>query len=284
MFHSVRAQDTGVATWQAWRDYMLANPSLKAVSQNSPTGVGIPDTQWAQRVSVDWDYIGSANDAAAADALAARVNAITPLRPVVIDEVRGGGSGYDPVPMISLAIPQFDSPTSVYLYLAPGKNISYDQLDASDEFPVITQALTYGCGLLPEMYIPQPQAEASGNVGQFIERWYRGPGDGKMPYLLELKSVLGSSSPIHFIYPVIDRFFKGQRRQKLTHAQFLDLVIQRAARSYPEVFAAGFGTWIWDSTRLKDTGRGAQVAALHAFYYSAAYALTPGGRYFTASR
>lgn len=284
MFQNVLAKDTDMASWQPVRDLIVATPGMFAVSQNSPVDLGIPDAKWAAKISTAWDFRSSINDAQAGEALANRINAITATgRICVVDEIHGGGDEYDPIPMMALAIPLLTQPTLVYWYIVGGRYTSYASLDDSEEFPVITLALERGCGLLPEIYIPQALAERSTNIPAFIDRWYLGPGDGKMPYLLALRRELQSNSPIHFVYPVIDRFFRNARRAKLKRGRFLDLVMQRGFLRYPEVFNAGIGTYIWDSTRLKDPFRPGDFVALWNHYYSGAGAVTGGrSRYYSA--
>lgn len=287
MFQNIFVADPDPSVWTPVRDLIVATSGMYAVSQNDPTPVGISNatSKWAAKISTAWDYRDSVNDADAGEALADRINAITATgRKCIVDEIHGGGDGYDPIPMIGLAIPLLDDPTLVYFYIAPGRYTSYLGLDASDEFPVITLALERGCGLLPEIYIPQPLAERSSDIPGFIDRWYRGPGDGRMPYLLALRRELESSSPIHFVYAVVDRFFKGSRNARLKRLRFLDLVMQRGFLLYPETFRAGIGTYIWDSTRMKDPNRAADFVALWQHYY-AGEGLTSNGktRYYRAS-
>ncbi len=282
MFHAVRAVDDPTI-WLPMRDYINASPGY-AVSQNSPATVGISESKWAQRISTDWDFNGSENDGLAAEAFAARINAITQAgRICVVDEIKGAGAVGVVLPMISLSIPLLEEPTKVYFYVVNGRYVSYENLDSADEYPVLSNLLEAGCGLLPEIYISQALAERSGDIIGFIDKWYRGPGDGKMPYLSAIKRELSSDSPIHFIYPVVDRFFKGERRLKMKRARFLDLVMQRGFLQYPNVFRAGVGTWIWDSTRITKPERAGDVVSL-LNHYQAGPGLASAGkrRFYTA--
>lgn len=268
MFHAVYGLDPDDTVWEDWRSYLIAHPELKVVSQNDPTSnLGTALGSWAQRISTAWDYDGSNTDESAASALATRINAITSTgRHCVIDEIHGAKGGYDPIPMITLSMDEILHPHLVHFYVVSGRYVSYEDLDASDTFPVFTSALAKGIGLLLEMYIPQPEAERSEDISAFISNWYLGPGGSRMPYMLALAQELESPSALRFVYPVIDRFFKGTRKNRLSYGKFMDLVLQRGSRSYPSVFANGICTWVWDSRRISDPNRDQTFINLHQHY------------------
>jgi len=288
-----------MARWQAMRDYVRDTPGQKVVSDNDPTAIGIPNTadKWARRVSAAWYVNTQPTDEAAAEDLAATVNAYTVAGfDVVVDEVRFRPG--DTTGIVALACPLFSSPGKVSLYLVSGAKTSYEALDRV-ESGVITAALDAGVGLMPEMYVNQYLAESSGDVVGYIDYWLRGPGDQRMPYLVEQWQLSGQDDPstLRFVIGVNDRFYqsptKPYNKPFLPPAKFIDILMQRMALQYPIAFFApgGPSTWRWASdiggisnpktAGISDDSRAPGVVNLHKHYTVGPGAATGGRtRYF----
>mgnify|MGYP001340735065 CR=1 FL=1 len=266
--HTFVVTDPNPAAWAAMRDYVVSSGDL-AVAQYDTTPISIPTSQWVQRVSPLWYWESSINDAEAAVAMAGAINGITALgRRVAVDEVRLGPE--DLTSLCAYVVPLLDNPELVHWYLVAGTGVSYEILDWDFANPVITTILERGSHLLPEIYVSQFEAERSGDPVSYIDNYFRGPMDTKLPYLLDtIQWVDADPSQVRFVFPVVDRYTRdrnGKRRAKLPYAKHLDLVMSRAWRVYPKIAANGFGTWKWQASALRSSGRAATVAAMLKHY------------------
>jgi hypothetical protein len=287
--------DTNMARWEAMRDYVRDTPGQYVVSDNDPTPIGIPNTaaKWARRVSASWYVNTQPTVIAEAEDLAAKVNSFTDLGfNVVVDEVRF--QPIDTTPVVALACGLFTAPRQVHLYLVSGARTSYEALDMVEESGVITSALNMGVGILPEMYVNQYVAEASGNIVHYIDSWLHGPSDQRMPYLIEQwrLSGLDELSQVHFVIAVGDKFFQHpvspSRKPNLPSHKFLDILMQRMAINYPNVFfgPGGPSTWRWASdsggvsnprSGISDSARAPNVVELLK-HYTVGRGAESGGR------
>jgi hypothetical protein len=278
--------DPGWEQHAAIRNWIEATPGEYYVAQvdpanppsylNDPTALGFTTGKGVLRVGASWWAGKGENEAVDAEAFATFVNTCTASgRQCVIDEVKSDTTDY-----LGLAIPLLTNPDMIHFYLVNGKNVSYEVLDSPPyEGSFLRTALVYGCGILPEMYVDQYAAERSGDMNGFIDQWFVGPGDSKMPYLLRLMREEYSPSIVRFVIPVYDRLKieRAGRKVRLGRAVFLDRLMQRALLRYPQVYRNGVCTWKWDSSVVKKADRASNVVALLDFYRTGAGA-TSGGR------
>ena len=272
----------------------LARADSRWVSQNDPSPRGVPSDseKWAIRISAEWfasvggDEAYETNGQALAEgtgrdpatgnptadlAMEGGVNALTADgHHVVVDEARRGR--HDTARLLAHACVHLDHPQRVWLYMVAGMDVSYAGLDPPGEPGLVEQALAHGAGLLPEIYPSLWQAEHHpGGVGGYLDRYLRGPGDGKLPYLVDRWQAAGRSSGVRLCLGIGDQFRRDpgnpDRRSGTDYMAFLDLVLSELHVRYAEVARAGIATWKWQAS-----GAGATIVGPSADQWAATVA------------
>jgi hypothetical protein len=141
----------------------------------------------------------------------------------------------------------------VWVYIVAGMNVSYAALDPPNEPGLVMGALARGVGLLPEIYPSAWEAERDpGGIDGYLDRYLRGPDDGKLPYLVRRWEEAGRSSGIRLCLGVGDQFRRDpqnpERRAATDYMVFLDLVLHELHDRYRDLAAAGIATWKWQAS------------------------------------
>lgn len=274
--HFIHVADPNPGVWSSTLSWIASDPGQMYASFNNPAPLGVSDapSKWVPIRRPEYSYNSSANDAVAAAEFAAEVNSLTALGyTVMVDEIHM--SSPDILPIIGLALPIIERPSKVIFAVTAGPNVSLYNIDENYIYPVISDCLSAGVGLFMEMYPSQKLAERSGNVEEYIKRYFRGPGDEKMPYLLAAHRYLESTSRLGFIFDCSNRDKRGMKgKYRLPRAHFLDLVMRHALSVYPKVYESGISFWKWDSLVPQIPNFGPDVVRKLEMHYSVS---GPGG-------
>jgi hypothetical protein len=252
------------SSWNSIRALSDEHVNVLVTSQNKPED--LPWGRWARNISVTWYETGEEM----ADAIAAILTdpAGAPAR-VMVDELRS--AEVDKVAACAArmraAYPELAGRWGAYL--VHGLAVAYPNLQ-----PAIDELLLADAALVPEMYPARSQYCAAGDTAYDRDVWlsdyFRGSRgsfpQGRVHWLVNRRTHLGSASSIAPIFGVTDTFMTGDQPARFLDRMFYVWATRSGYRSLLLAENGGPGAYKWQHPHTSNTSRDLAFASSYAHY------------------